>query len=44
MEENAGSKSPLDARAVTREAMVCSVLTWAARAEEMGLSRDRIML
>ncbi|MDY7522811.1 flavodoxin-dependent (E)-4-hydroxy-3-methylbut-2-enyl-diphosphate synthase [Sphingomonas sp. 10B4] len=44
MEENAGLKSPLDARAVTREAMVRSVLDWAGRAEEMGLSRDRIML
>lgn len=44
MEENARSKRPLDARAVTREAMVRSVLFTAARAEEMGLSRDRIML
>ncbi len=44
MEENARSKRPLDARAVTREAMVRSVLFTAARAEEMGLARDRIML
>ena len=44
MEENAASANPRDARAVTREAMVQSALLSAARAEELGLSRDRIFL
>lgn len=44
MEENATSANPKDARAVTREAMVQSALLSAARAEEIGLSRDRIIL
>jgi (E)-4-hydroxy-3-methylbut-2-enyl-diphosphate synthase len=44
MDENAKSASPLDAREVTREAMVQSALLSAARAEEIGLSRDRIIL
>ena len=44
MDENARSPHPLEARAVTREAMVRSALTSAARAEEMGLARDRIIL
>ncbi len=44
MEENAKSPTPLDARAVMREAMVQSALSSAARAEEIGLSRDRIIL
>ncbi|GGH32408.1 4-hydroxy-3-methylbut-2-en-1-yl diphosphate synthase (flavodoxin) [Alsobacter metallidurans] len=44
MDLNAASAAPLDARAVTREAMVQSALLSAARAEEMGLGRDRIIL
>jgi (E)-4-hydroxy-3-methylbut-2-enyl-diphosphate synthase len=44
MDENAASPAPKDARAVTREAMVQSALLSAARAEELGLSRDRIIL
>ena len=44
MDANALSATPLDARAVTREAMVQSALLSAARAEEIGLPRDRIIL
>ncbi|HWW48216.1 MAG TPA: flavodoxin-dependent (E)-4-hydroxy-3-methylbut-2-enyl-diphosphate synthase [Xanthobacteraceae bacterium] len=44
MEENATSATPRDARAVTREAMVQSALLSAARAEEIGLPRNRIIL
>jgi (E)-4-hydroxy-3-methylbut-2-enyl-diphosphate synthase len=44
MDLNARAARPLDARAVTREAMVQSALLSAARAEEIGLSRDRIVL
>ncbi len=44
MDENASSPEPLDAGAVTREAMVQSALLSAARAEELGLGRDRIIL
>src|SRR5216683_1066378 len=44
MDENARSPQPLDARAVTREAMVQSALLSAERAEEIGLARDRIIL
>ena len=44
MDENARSERPLDARAVTREAMVRSALLSAARAEEIGLARERIIL
>lgn len=44
MDENAKSNAPLDARAITREALVQSALLSAARAEEIGLSRDRIIL
>src|SRR5499427_5359204 len=44
MDENARSSNPRDAREVTREAMVQSALLSAARAEEIGLSRDRIIL
>jgi (E)-4-hydroxy-3-methylbut-2-enyl-diphosphate synthase len=44
MDANANSATPLDARAVTREAMVQSALLSAARAEEIGLGRDRIIL
>src|SRR6478672_266945 len=44
MDENAKSASPREARAVMHEAMVQSALLSAARAEEIGLSRDRIIL
>jgi (E)-4-hydroxy-3-methylbut-2-enyl-diphosphate synthase len=44
MDENARSAKPLEARAITREAMVQSALLSAARAEEIGLSKDRIIL
>ena len=44
MDENAKSATPLDTRAVTREAMVRSALYSAARAEEIGLPRGRIVL
>jgi (E)-4-hydroxy-3-methylbut-2-enyl-diphosphate synthase len=44
MDENARSASPRESRAVTREAMVQSALLSAQRAEEMGMTRDRIIL
>jgi (E)-4-hydroxy-3-methylbut-2-enyl-diphosphate synthase len=44
MDENAKSNAPLDTGAVTREAMVQSALMSAARAEEIGLGKDRIIL
>jgi (E)-4-hydroxy-3-methylbut-2-enyl-diphosphate synthase len=44
MDENARAATPLNARAVTREAMVQSALLSAARAEELGMGRDRIIL
>src|ERR1700694_2386029 len=44
MEDNAKSPDPRDARAVTREAMVQSALLSAARAEEIGLPKNRIIL
>ncbi|GEC14837.1 flavodoxin-dependent (E)-4-hydroxy-3-methylbut-2-enyl-diphosphate synthase [Nitrobacter winogradskyi] len=44
MEENANSAAPLDARAVTREAMVQSALLSAKRAEEIGLPKTRMVL
>jgi (E)-4-hydroxy-3-methylbut-2-enyl-diphosphate synthase len=44
MNENAKSPKPLDAREVTHEAMVQSALLSAARAEEIGLPRNRIIL
>ncbi len=44
MDENANSAAPIEARAVMREAMVRSALLSAARAEEIGLGRDRIVL
>jgi (E)-4-hydroxy-3-methylbut-2-enyl-diphosphate synthase len=44
MDENARSAAPKGAREVTREAMVQSALLSAARAEEIGLGRDRIIL
>ena len=44
MDENSRSPNPADMRSVTREAMVRSALMSAGRAEEIGLSRDRIIL
>lgn len=44
MDENSRSANPIDARAVTHEAMVQSALLSAARAEEIGLPKNRIIL
>src|SRR3954466_11527065 len=44
MDENALLPQPKDVRAVTREAMVQSALLSAARAEEIGLPKNRIIL
>jgi (E)-4-hydroxy-3-methylbut-2-enyl-diphosphate synthase len=44
MDENAQLPQPRDAGAVMREALVVSALESAARAEEIGLPRDRIVL
>src|ERR1700728_1238222 len=44
MDENARSNHPIDARDVTREAMVQSALLSAERAEEIGLPRSEIIL
>ena len=44
MDENAGRAEPLDSGAVTREALIVSALESAARAEELGLPSDRIVL
>ncbi len=44
MDENTASPNPQDARAITREAMVQSALISGARAEEIGLARDKIIL
>src|ERR1700720_1131867 len=44
MDENARAPSPRPAGAVMREAMVQSALSSAARAEGIGLGRDRIIL
>src|ERR1700691_3306654 len=44
MDENARSNHPIDARDVTREAMVQSALLSAQRAEEIGLPKNRIIL
>jgi (E)-4-hydroxy-3-methylbut-2-enyl-diphosphate synthase len=44
MNRNAVSANPRDMRWVTREAMIQSALLSAARAEEIGLNRDRIIL
>jgi len=44
MDINAAAKAPIDARAVMREAMVRSALYSAARAEEIGLSRSKIVI
>ena len=44
MDVNAKTSNPIDARAVTREAMVQSALLSAARAEEIGLPKSKIIL
>jgi (E)-4-hydroxy-3-methylbut-2-enyl-diphosphate synthase len=44
MDKNARSPAPLEARAVTREAMVQSALLSAQRAEEMGMRHEQIIL
>jgi len=44
MDENSKRPDPLDARAVTHEAMVRSAIDSAERAVEIGLPRDRIIL
>jgi len=44
MDENATLAQPKDMGAVTREAMLQSALLSAKRAEEIGLSKDRIIL
>ncbi len=44
MDENAARPQPHDARAVMHEAMVQSALLSAARAEELGLGADRIII
>ena len=44
MDENSRLPQPLDARAVTQEAMIRSALDSAERAVELGLPRDRIIL
>ncbi|MGD1982999.1 MAG: flavodoxin-dependent (E)-4-hydroxy-3-methylbut-2-enyl-diphosphate synthase [Chromatiaceae bacterium] len=44
MDENARSPDPLDADRMMSECMVTSALQSAARAEELGLGRDRIVL
>ncbi len=44
MDENSRAANPMEARAVTREAMVQSALLSAQRAEEIGLPRSKIIL
>ena len=44
MDENAKSNAPKDARAVMHEAIVQSALLSTARAEELGLGPDRIII
>jgi (E)-4-hydroxy-3-methylbut-2-enyl-diphosphate synthase len=44
MDENAANPAPLDPPEVLREALVQSALSSAARAEELGLSAERIIL
>jgi (E)-4-hydroxy-3-methylbut-2-enyl-diphosphate synthase len=44
MDANAKSNAPKEAREITREAMVQSALLSAARAEEIGLPRNKIIL
>ena len=44
MDDNAGRREPQDATAVMREALIVSALQSAAKAEEIGLPGDRIVL
>jgi (E)-4-hydroxy-3-methylbut-2-enyl-diphosphate synthase len=44
MDENQKSANPVSARAVTREALIRSVLFSAQRAEELGMSSDKIII
>ena len=44
MDENAASNTPISAAAVQREAIIQSALLSAARAEELGMGRDKILL
>ncbi len=44
MDENAASANPISAAAVQREAIIQSALLSAARAEELGMGRDKIIL
>ncbi|MBL8496871.1 flavodoxin-dependent (E)-4-hydroxy-3-methylbut-2-enyl-diphosphate synthase [Nitrosomonas sp. JL21] len=44
MDENAASANPQDAKYVMREALITSALESAAKAEEIGLGRNRIVL
>ncbi len=44
MDMNAKTANPIDARSVTREALVQSALLSAARAEEIGLAKSNIIL
>ena len=44
MDENAVAKAPLDAKVILHEAVVASALHSAERAEELGLTHDRIIL
>ena len=44
MDDNAGLAQPLDADHVMREALIASALQSAAKAEELGLAGDRIVL
>jgi len=44
MDENALLAEPLDAREVTREALIISAISSAKRAEKLGMGRDKIVL
>ena len=44
MDENAASDDPQDAKYVMREALITSALESAAKAEEIGLQRNKIVL
>ncbi|HEY0854235.1 MAG TPA: flavodoxin-dependent (E)-4-hydroxy-3-methylbut-2-enyl-diphosphate synthase, partial [Devosia sp.] len=44
MDDNSASATPVSAAAVQREAIIQSALLSAARAEELGLGRDKILL
>ncbi len=44
MDENAALSAPLSAAAVMREALIRSAIDSAARAEELGLTKDKIVL